>query len=84
MSKLTANQLHFMKLTRRDRGADGWTVVSKQVASFIQRPKPSHGRTILPPPDLAIYEPLPDGSARARLTAKGDALAEYLITEQAT
>lgn len=82
MSKLTANQLHFMKLTRRDRGADGWTVVSKQVVAGIRAARPDPGRTILPPPDLVIYEPLPDGSARARLTTKGETLAEYLITEQ--
>jgi hypothetical protein len=75
--KLTAGELHIMRLIRKESGADGWTPVSYVVArAFMGERSPSGPM----PAALCEFEATPggDGSGRARLTMEGKALLDSL------
>lgn len=67
--KLSSDELHVMKLIKRDAGKDGWTIISttlyKVVASSL-------------PVDLAEFKQNDDGSGYGRLTAEGLLVLETL------
>lgn len=67
MPPLTPEHRHFLRLMRKDAGADGWVPVSAVLLPYVQAV----------PSELALVESLPDGTGRARITDTGRAVLEF-------
>lgn len=69
--KLDAGQRNLIGLIRKGQDAQGWAKVSKPVFPLAKSRIP---------PELAVIEgPFEDGSGRARLTDKGNALLDLAV-----
>ena len=62
MEKLDIQHKHILKLINRDKKADGWTPVSKQLFPVLSKNMPK---------ELVEFEKSEDGGMRARLTEEG-------------
>lgn len=65
--KLTPNQMHLMRLIRKDEKVDGWCKVSEMIFPFIKDL----------PSQLVISKKEIDGGF-ARLTEKGNTIVDWL------
>jgi hypothetical protein len=74
-SKLSAGQIHMLKLLRKEQDADGWASVSKAVAPlFIE------SRVGRMPTALCEFERVgADGAGRARLTTEGNNVLNAMV-----
>ena len=70
--KLTAGEIHVLRLIQKDANAEGWAPVSKIVATLFTNPKQPGGPL---PRELCQFEHVGDeGSGRACLTLEGKCL----------
>lgn len=67
--KLSSNELHIMKLIKRDAEKDGWTVISTTLYKIVASSLPA---------ELSEFKQNEDGSGYGRLTAEGLLVLETL------